>query len=387
MKTGIAYISYDNNDRALWSRSKEILFDFIGEDYCLDENSSDILFVASGGSEKYAIELTDNKQNIILLCHKESNSFAAAMEIASYLRERGKRVAIIDVFAIDSKKKFDNTRKIFNAISNLINQKAAVIGEVSEWLINSDANASNVKDRFGIDLIRIPWDNIDDYRQLDPSPEFMDYFPETDTALLEETSKVYRLLDSVIDSNHLQAISVECFSMVKRDKVTACLPLSVLNTQKKVAACEGDVCSMIGDMVLKEVIGIVPWQANVAEIKDREVLFAHCTAPLNLLESSTINTHFETNCGTAIEGKFRKGKVAAFRLNSKMDSYMLIEGQVLATPSYPTACRTQIVFRTDEYQTSLLKNKGLGNHHLIFPSEFAHLIIDMMQYLGIERVE
>ncbi len=175
--------------------------------------------------------------------------------------------------------------------------------------------------------------------------------------------------------------------MVMRDKVTACLPLSVLNTKNIVAACEGDICSMLGKMLIREIAGEIPWQANVAEIKEETILFAHCTAPLNTIKSFDITTHFETNCGTAIKGKFEKQKVGVFRVDNKLEKFMLLQGDIINTPDYDFACRTQIEFKTSKEQAKLLKDQSLGNHHLIFPAKHIPLLERMMQVLRIARVE
>ncbi len=383
----VSYIAY-GEDEQLKNRSVAILNDFfLGNPYMFSEAFSGILFVASGGSEKYAVEITKLHTDIILLCHRESNSFAAAIEIAAYLRANGKRVHIIDVFAPEAYKEFLEVQKVSQAIESLSKQKAAIIGEVSDWLIISDIEDSVVKDKLGLDIVRLPWDRLDDYRQKESSKEFLNYFPDFDPSKLLDTAKVYSLLDSVVKQHALSAISVECFSLVKRDQVTACLPLAVFNNNNAVAACEGDVCSMIGKMMIRALSGLVPWQANVAEIKEDAVLFAHCTAPLNHLSSFNITTHYETGVGTAIQGKFQKGKVGVFRVNSKLDKYMLLEGAVVDTPNHPFACRTQIEFSTTREQASLLKNKSLGNHHLIFPAQYISLVNRMMQHLEIKKVD
>ena len=171
-----------------------------------------------------------------------------------------------------------------------------------------------------------------------------------------------------------------------RDKVTACLPLAVLNNNGSVAACEGDICSMIGKMLVSAVSETIPWQANVANIKDDTVLFAHCTAPLNLLKSFEITTHYETNCGTAVQGEFAEKEVGVFRVNSTLDKYMLLDGEVINTPNHNFACRTEIEFKTSQEQADLLKNSSLGNHHLIFPKADIPVLVKMMNLLNIDRV-
>ena len=382
----LAYIAY-SNDQELRTRSEVILNEFFGEEnYEIAEEFKGILFVASGGSEQYAVEITKTHKNVTLLCHRESNSYAAAIEIAAYLRQKGKRVNLIDVFAPDSYKEFLEVQKVHQAIDSLAEQKAALIGEVSDWLIVSDIEDQIVKDKIGVEMLRLPWNTLDDYRKKESSADFMTYFPDIDTSRLKDTAKVYSLLDDVIKEHELSAISVECFSLVNRDQVTACLPLAVLNKNNIVAACEGDICSMIGKMIIRDLSGLVPWQANVAEVKEETVLFAHCTAPLHLLNSFNVTTHYETGVGTAIQGEFMKGEVGIFRVNNTLDKYMLLKGDIVDTPRYPFACRTQVEFKTTKEQAELIKTASLGNHHLIFPSEYISMVERMMQQLQITRV-
>lgn len=385
MEYKIAYFACCE-DKTIKDRSVAILNDFFADDrYDFDQNAS-VLFIASGGSENFAIENVQKEKDVILLCHRENNSFAAAMEIASFLRNKEVRVSFIDVFAPKANSDFKEVIQVNRAIASLYSQKAALIGEVSDWLINSDIEDQLIKSKLGVDLVRLPWSGLGDYNTKTSSEEFLNHFSDFDPTPLQHTAKVYSLLDEVIKEYQLSAISVECFSMVKRDRVTACLPLAVLNKRNIVAACEGDICSLIGKMILRSLTQLIPWQANVAEIQESQILFAHCTAPLNLLSSFNITTHFETNVGTAIQGAFKKGKVGAFRINTSLDQYMLIEGEVIETPKHSFACRTQIEFATTKDQTDLLKNKALGNHHLIFPAIYIPLVERMMDQLQVKRV-
>ncbi len=383
----VAYLSYNDSDQELRNRSIQILNDFFkANSYNFKRDEGRLLFVASGGSEQNAVQLTKKHQNIILLCHRESNSYAATIEISAYLRTQNKRVSIINVFDANAFQEFEELQKINQGLELLAQQKAALIGEVSDWLIISDVESQLVKDKLGIELKRWSWNELADYKEKEPSQEFLKYFPHFNPEKLQETAKVYSLLEEVIKQKDLTAISVECFSMVMRDKVTACLPLAVLNDKNIVAACEGDICSMLGKMLIRSISGEIPWQANVAEIKEEIILFAHCTAPLNVLKSFEITTHFETNCGTAIRGKFEKQTVGVFRVNNQLDKFMLLQGDIINTPDYNFACRTQIEFKTSKEQAQLLKDQSLGNHHLIFPAKHISILEHMMQVLGIGRV-
>ncbi len=387
MNYNIAYLSSDDNNQELKNRSIVILNDFFKKNkHSFNESEGQLLFIASGGSEQNAVRLTKEFQNITLLCHRESNSYAATIEIAAYLRSKGKRASIIDVFAPNAFQEFEEVQKVNHALDTLAKQKAALIGEVSDWLIISDVETELVKEKLGVELLRLPWEEIGDYKQKESSKEFLKFFPDFNPEKLEETAKVYTLLEEMVAERKISAISVECFSMVMRDKVTSCLPLAVLNNKDIVAACEGDICSMLGKMLIKSVTNEIPWQANVAEIKEDQILLAHCTAPLNLLKSFDITTHFETGVGTAVRGKFEKQEVGVFRVNNQLDKYMLLQGDIINTPDHDFACRTQIEFKTSMEQSSLLKNQSLGNHHLIFPAQHIPLVERLMMVLGIEKV-
>lgn len=386
MAQKITYLAYGENI-ALKARSVEILDAFFqNEPYSLQQQACLVFFIASGGSEQYAKEASQQLKNIILLCHRENNSFAAAMEIAAYMRNQAKRVAIVDVMATNAFQDYKMVLDTFQALDGLAGHKAALIGDVSDWLIISDIDKQLIKDKLGVELMHLPWRKLDNYQDRKPSPEFLQFFPQTEAEALNETAKVYQLLTEVVKHYGLSAISVECFSMVRRDRVTACLPLAVLNSKQIAAACEGDICSMIGKMLIRSVSGVVPWQANVAEIKDESILFAHCTAPLNMLASFKITTHYETDCGTAIQGKFATGEAAAFRINNSLDRFMLLQGKITESPNHSFACRTQMKFVADSRQTSLLKNQSLGNHHLLFPAKCIPDLERLMAALGIERV-
>lgn len=387
MNFSIAYLSSDNQNVELKKRSDQILNEFFLEgSYHWNDAEGQLLFIASGGSEQNAVRLTKKHKNITLLCHRESNSYAATVEIAAYLRDIGKRASIIDVFAPNAFDEFKMIQQVNTALESLSLQKAALIGEVSDWLIISDVEDQIIKEKLGFEMLRLPWSELGNYQQKQASVSFLKNFKDFDPVKLQETAQVYSLLEEVIQQKNISAISVECFSMVMRDQVTACLPLAVFNAQNIVAACEGDICSMIGKMLIRTLTGSIPWQANVAEIKENQILLAHCTAPLNVLKSFDITTHFETGVGTAIRGKFKKEEVGVFRINSKLDKYMVIEGEITATPDHDFACRTQIELSTTREQTQLLKNKSLGNHHLIFPVEYAPLLHHMMLVLEVERV-
>jgi len=84
MNYNLTYLSCDDTDQKLKNRSVQILNDFFKtESYNIKQDEWQLIFIASGGSEQNAVQLINEHQNIILLCHRENNSWAAAAEIAA----------------------------------------------------------------------------------------------------------------------------------------------------------------------------------------------------------------------------------------------------------------------------------------------------------------
>jgi L-fucose isomerase-like protein len=238
----------------------------------------------------------------------------------------------------------------------------------------------------GIQLVRIPWKEAGDFKSKFPSSDFMRKYDLSGDLTNKAASQVHTLLNRVIETNRLDAITVECFSLVKDHDVTACLTLSDLNDHDFPAGCEGDLVSIAGMMLLWEITGQVSWMANLAAVKENFVLFAHCMAPTNLLRDYSVKTHFETDKGTAIQGDFGDDRITIFRLDNRLTKAYLSSGTITDRPRLPDACRTQIEVKLSAESLQLLKSHPLGNHHLILPGEYIELLRLMVKLLNLNLV-
>ena len=182
----------------------------------------------------------------------------------------------------------------------------------------------------------------------------------------------------------LDALTVECFSLVKNQKVTACLSLSKFNDDETPAGCEGDLVSITGMMLAQTLTGRIPWMANLIKVSYDCARFAHCTAPTTLLNDFEIDTHYETGEGTAIAGDFGSEEVTIFRLNNELNRAFLTEGKVISTHHSRHACRTQLEVNLPKESARLLKERPLGNHHLIIPGLHHEKIMMACRMKGIE---
>lgn len=352
----------------------------------IDNINPEALFVVSGGSENHAKSILENSKRMLILAMSENNSYAAATEIKTYCNQHKIDSVLYNIdHEINVQDKINNYIKSNDALNNLSQTKVGLIGKVSEWLISSDITKEILKEKLGIELEKISWNDFPKYDTFSVNSDFLNHFNDSGFNL-EDSSRVYNLLQDIIKLRELDAITVECFPLVRESKVTACLALSLFNTNTIAAGCEGDITSIAGKLIVKELTNQVPWMANIAGIEEDKVFFAHCTIAIDLVSDYKINTHFETNEGTAVQGKFKSENVTVFRLNNELNKAFLSYGRIVERPERNDSCRTQIKVEIPTTDIQKLKNNPLGNHHLIIPGDQRELIEFFLNMIQIKLV-
>ncbi|WP_461642702.1 hypothetical protein [Labilibaculum euxinus] len=349
------------------------------------EDDADILFILSGGSEQGAKLLAEKNRFYILLSNELDNSNAAALEIKAWMNREGISSVLLSN-PEEMKAYMSKYIEVTSAIEALKGKQLGLIGNVSDWLIASSVEKNVLMSRLGINLKQIDWKSLCSFGDAEINNDFLNKFEYTDHQEKLNASKIYNILKDCVENEKLDALTVECFPLVRQKSVTACLALSLFNDQQIPAGCEGDLASIVGMMFAKELSGSIPWMANVAKISAETALFAHCTIGTNLLSDYEVTTHFETGLGTAIRGMYRYNDITVFRFNSELNKAFITTGEVLDRPRYATACRTQIEVKLPLSAITKLKENPLGNHHLILQGNQLEKLQLACGLLGIELI-
>ena len=122
-------------------------------------------------------------------------------------------------------------------------------------------------------------------------------------------------------------------------------------------------------MLAREICEVVPWMANTVGISNNIGLFAHCAVPLNLLKEFSLDTHFETNEGLAVQGHLNAKEVTIFRLDNTLNRIFITKAPVKRIPKLKTACRTQVEVTLTDSAIDYFRNNPFGNHHLLIPGD------------------
>ncbi len=353
----------------------------------LDDYDMILDFIGGGGTEGIFLKDMDRlPQPYFLLTTGANNSLAASMEILSYLRQKGLPGEIIhgsDEFVV---KRITQLAQVFRVKKRLSSFRIARVGKPSDWLIASQVDAKEAKERNGMEIIDVSMEEFfeeiakkeyqkNEYTELIRSRPF-------DEKEIEEALYIYGALRRIVDRYRLDGVTVRCFDLLDTVHSTGCAALAILNSEGIYAACEGDVPALVSMAVLGELSKEPVFMANPSRIDTdhNEIVFAHCTLPICMPEDFSIMTHFESQIGVAFRGKLKEGPITVFKCDGLMKEYFVSEGELLENLNEYNLCRTQIRLKLDESVLYFLR-RSIGNHHLIVKGDHRELIDEFFKWL------
>lgn len=364
-----------------------------------------LIFVRTGGTEGTFREVFHLISGpVTMLTSGSSNSLAASMEILSFLRRQGREGRILhgspegiarQIAAWGETVQTSSRSSEVNCLNYCytpfvhpadvcLSARYGVIGRPSDWLIASDPDREALLSLLDATLVDIPIDELIEETQL--------VLKETPTTALyamlvgcEEVAQptdlraslpcalaIYVALKHIIERYALSGLTVRCFDLLDTLHNTGCLALAMLNAEGFPAACEGDIPALISMAVARRATGVNGFQANPSRIDpDRgNMVFAHCTAPLDILRRYAFDTHFESGIGVAIRGEMNEGPVTLFKLSPNLDECFICEGMLTDNLHETHLCRTQLQLHMEGVADYFLRH-SIGNHHIILPGYHA----------------
>ena len=360
-----------------------IAYDFKGNNYAdFGSHDLDVIYVRTGGTEGIFRELMPMLQEksdhpFYLLTSGKNNSLGASMEILSYLRLHNIKGEIIHGQPSYVARRLQLLSKVEQARRQMKGCRLAVIGKPSDWLIASTANYDEVKEKLGIELIDISMDEMLSTVAATPKDHHSrpdDFFPGAE--------QIYEALKTLLEKYELQGFTMRCFDLLNTVHNTGCWAVAKLNSEGYVAGCEGDIPALLTMMITRQLVGVSGFLANPSTINPEtgEILFAHCTIPLDMVERYELDTHFESGIGIGIRGFMKEGSVTVFKVAGDLKSHFIAEGDLRMNLALPDMCRTQQVIQLrDRSQTAYFLNSPIGNHHIVMPGRQKALLEEMLR--------
>lgn len=370
--------------------SLHVDYDLKGADYTsYGQHTLDLIYVRTGGTEGIFRRLLPQLQQLssrpfYLLTSGKSNSLAASMEILSYLRQNGFLGEIIHGTADYISTRIRLLAKVGVAKEQLRNCRLGIVGQPSDWLISSHANEAIVKEKLGIELISVPMREL--MNIIKTTPLLTGGQIPCEQAVIRQAlpgaEQIYQSLKTLVSRNNLQGFTLRCFDLLTAVHNTGCLALAKLNAEGIVAGCEGDVPTMLSMTIIQALTGFSGFQANPSRINPEtgEMLFAHCTIPLNMVERYEFDTHFESGIGVGIRGYMQEGPVTIFKVSGDLSRHFIAEGTLVRNQAEADLCRTQqIIVLNDKSQTNYFLREPIGNHHVIVAGHHQELLEEVLR--------
>ena len=363
-------------------------YEFKGADFQdFGTGGLDLIYVRTGGAEGIFKSLLPDMlargtEVFYLLTSGKSNSLAASLEILSYLRQQGLKGEVLHGSADYIRHRIDVIATAQQARKQLEGARIGVIGQPSDWLISSHADATAVMDKIGAKIVEVPMEELlNQIAKADGSPAPAEV-PMADNVrrAYPGAVQIYNALKVLVETHQLSAFTLRCFDLLTAVGNTGCLALASFNSDGIPAACEGDVPALLTMMISQALTGVCGFQANPARIDTQsgKMLFAHCTIPFNMVENWQYDTHFESGIGVGIHGEFPEGPVTIFKVSGNLDYYFAAEGELLYNQYEDNLCRTQVAVQIDPEDARYFLTGPIGNHHIILPGHCKELIDELL---------
>ena len=337
-----------------------------------------LILIQSGGSEQLFLNnLSKLKEPFYLLTYGNNNSLAATLEILSFIKDNNLKGEVLH----------GTTSYLIQRINELLtpsndykeSYRYGVIGKPSDWLIASQVDYDNALKRLDVKLVDIDINEVIELYNKDDSTYSNSLF-KYDEIELNNALKLNNALNTIKEKYNLDGLTIRCFDLLDSIKTTSCLSLALLNKNNIVATCEGDIPTMLSMHILNKITNQVGFQANPSRIdkEKSEMVLAHCTLPLNMCKSFTLDTHYESGIGVAIRGKLEEKKVTIFKLSRNLKDYYVTTGTIIKNLDENNLCRTQILLKIDDNIEYFL-NRPYGNHHVVVYGDYKEDIVNFMK--------
>ncbi|MHA2083817.1 MAG: hypothetical protein ACXABD_08695 [Candidatus Thorarchaeota archaeon] len=354
------------------------------------------ILVGTGGSESAISDFIGYqkvKKHVVLLTHPGNNSLPTAMEVRAYLVSQGIQTKIEHANSEGLVEILREACAFYDVQQRIQTSHLGIIGGSSSWLIASNVDAEQVRKKWGIELHMYPiepfFEELYRLTSATSSKEALEFSKGADTMGVSEdeilqAGIVAENLSSFVKSNQLDAVTLKCFSLLTKNKVSGCYAVSRVNELDDiVAGCEGDIPSTFTMILSKFLTSTPSFMANVAsvDLADNTAIFAHCTVSISMVESYEVTSHYESGMSVGIKGKFSPQDVTVLKVGgTDLSEYWVSDGSIVESLSEEDLCRTQIRVKLENPVDYFLED-SLANHHIIFPGHHAARIRRFFEFV------
>lgn len=341
-----------------------------------------------------------------------------------YLRDYKIKAKWFYGFADDARfqRRLSVTVKALGAIKKLKQSKVALIGGFAPGFYDLYFDERSVYSKLdGISINRLhEYDEIIKRAEKVTDNDIKAYRDElvrdnikmtpTAAGLCDFSLKMYMAYRRFVEEYGYDAIAISCWPKFQDDyKYSVCSTIGMLNDDKTVAACEGDLMSAISMIALQELSGESTMLMDFAAFdeSDESVLMWHCgpaskkfckTTGYSLGENYSGMAHEPGKiCGTGVvrDMEFDPGAASVFRFSGDMESYINVSGSFMGNTK-TSNCGSRGWLKDLKLNgkpisalnfTNTILSGGFEHHYPIAWGDLSDEIAEMNKWLGIKPIK
>jgi L-fucose isomerase-like protein len=216
----------------------------------------------------------------------------------------------------------------------------------------------------------------------------------------EQVAKVAELsakLDAFLAKNKLDALAIRCWPEFARDYgISPCAAMSILQSEGRLIACEGDLEGALSMLVHRAVGGETPYLFDFSQVdlEKNFALFWHCgVAPCNLWDGCSVrslDTYFAGGKGVTADFVLKSGELSIARIDTARGKRRLFLQRAHAVPMDKDLKGTYVKATFDrpvKEVLDLIVGKGVAHHASMVYGEYMKPLEIAAGLLGWEVIQ
>ena len=361
----------------------------------LPEGATMVLAGSGGVEEMVKANIDRLPPYVVLIADGLKNSLAASLEILSWMRQNNRHGRVLHGPTGFIMQGIGDYVAAHDAIAKLQGRRIGVIGKPSGWLIASNVDYAAMRERWGVEMVDVPLDEVVKGYEAVAADEVQDIADEfiSKAVGIKEPSRdevvkamrLYRSVKGIVERYRLGAFTLNCFDLIPTTRTTGCVALALLNQEGIPAGCEGDEQTLLTMLAVQAATGEMTFMANPSKILDNaahEMVLAHCTIAPAMTDRYIVRDHYESLSGVAVEGVFDPMDMTVVKCGgASMERYFISKAHLIECTTNPNMCRTQLHLRLDESLDYFLE-RSISNHHVIVRGDHKQRLESVLRMLG-----
>lgn len=370
-----------------------------------------LIYAANSGEAELEALISPNRHNLMFVRHK-SGPVYLYYEIAHPRFLRKARDEYLQPGLRPQDVVVDSTSEILwrlralYGLKNTVGSRIVAIGDASGWGLGHELAPKTAVNDWKLDIRNEPYEDLgkrieaaraDAARVARAREEAAAYLRdagiklETDPGYVERAFLLRQIIDDLMAENDAPAITVNnCMTTIMpMSETTACLVLTLINDDGRLAFCESDFVVIPSGILLRHISGKPVFLNDPTYPHDGMVTVAHCTAPRRMngqrLEPARILTHFESDYGAAPKVEMPRGEtVTMIDPDFANRKWIGFRGKVIDAP-FLDICRSQVDV-TIEGDCDRLVQDMVGFHWMMSYGDYLKELGYALGKMGIQWV-